>query len=136
MSYRDMGCHLWSSISSSVIGAPCSLEPLGVERTRHVDPLVGVSPKVVPLRLHQVGGQPVPAVRVKVGQASGHARGANTIVDGKADHPAPCRLPVHDLLRELRVHEEVGEVGVPVVGLLDAVEEDGADDAPSLPDPR
>ncbi|BAS95794.1 Os06g0111550, partial [Oryza sativa Japonica Group] len=112
------------------------LEPLGVEGAGHVDPLVGVSPEIVPLCLHQVGRQPVPPVGVEVRETRRHAWGADAIVDGKADHPAPCRLPVHDLLSELRVHEQVGEVGVPVVGLLDAVQEDGTDDAPSLPDPR
>jgi hypothetical protein len=60
-------------MSSSVCGVPRDFEPLGVERTRHVDPLIGVSPKVVPLHSHQVGRQPVPPVGVEVGQASGHA---------------------------------------------------------------
>lgn len=120
----------------SDLGVARNLEPLGVERTRHVNPLVRVSAEVVSLSLHQVGGKPVPAVRVEVGQTCRHAWGANAIVDGKADNPAPGSLPVYDLLGKLGVNEEVGKVRVPIVRLLDAVEEDGTDDAPSLPDPR
>ena len=104
----------WSSSSSSSSDLQVRhLVPLSVE---------GVSTKVVHLRLHQVRGQPVLPLRVKVRQTCRHAWGANTVVHSEADNPPP-RAAVHDLLCKLRVYDKVGELGIPVIGLLDTVQE-------------
>ena len=62
---------------------------------------------------------------------AGVSRG-RTGVDALLDDAAPRVLVVRDLLRKVLVHEQVAERRVALVGLLDLVQEVGADDAAAL----
>mmetsp|Transcript_4155 Transcript_4155/g.13384 ORF Transcript_4155/g.13384 Transcript_4155/m.13384 type:complete len:478 (+) Transcript_4155:362-1795(+) len=101
---------------------------------RLVHALEGVGAEEVTLRLDQVGRQAGAAVLVKVGEGGGHGGAGDAGGDAERDDAAPGGLALVDVVRELWVHQQRGQVGVAVVRLLDAVEEDGADDAAALPD--
>mmetsp|Transcript_8435 Transcript_8435/g.23794 ORF Transcript_8435/g.23794 Transcript_8435/m.23794 type:complete len:226 (-) Transcript_8435:446-1123(-) len=110
------------------------IAPDGVEPALLVDALVRVRPEEVPLRLHEVRRKALPAVRVEVPEAGGHAWDPDAARDGQRDHAPPALLGGHQGARKLVVQQQVLQGAVPVVGLLDRVQEGGPDDAPALPD--
>mmetsp|Transcript_13321 Transcript_13321/g.32540 ORF Transcript_13321/g.32540 Transcript_13321/m.32540 type:complete len:562 (-) Transcript_13321:464-2149(-) len=118
------------------VGRAERLVPHCVEPALLVGALVRVRAEKVALRLHQVGGQPLAAVRVKVGQRRGEAGGGHALRHRHAHHAPPRSVALCHLLGELGVDEQVGQRGVARVRLGDLVQEHGADDAAALPDAR
>ncbi len=75
---------------------------------------------------------PPPAVRVEVRQRGGHGGDGHAVRDGQRRHAPPRALRRRQLLGELRVHQQRGQLGVALVGLADGVQELRADDAAAL----
>ena len=92
-----------------------------------VQSLVGVRAEVVPLRLDEVGREPLAAIPVVERQRRGEAGGGHAQLDGGGDDLAPGGLAVVDGALEEVVQEEVVQLGVLVEGLLDVAQEDGAE---------
>ena len=105
------------------------LRPLGMERAGLVGPLVGVRAEQVALGLDQVRREPLAAVAVVVGQGGREGRDGDAQPGGLADDPPPAVLALPDGLGEVGGQQQVRQVPVLVVGVLDAVQEAGADDA-------
>lgn len=108
--------------------------PYSVVSTSHISTFIRMRTEEISLGLHQVGRQPAPAVGIKVGQGGGDAGAANTCTYSQLHNLPPSCLPICQVLGKLRVHQQVGQVGVAKVGLFDAVQEAGTDDATTLPD--
>ena len=99
-----------------------------------VESFVGVGPEEVALRLEEVGGEAGGAVAVVVAEAGGEGGHGNAVKSSERDHFAPVLLgAVEDVLEE-GVEHEIHEAGIAAVGVRDAVEEAGADDAAAAPD--
>ena len=110
------------------------LVPLGVEGSRAVSALVRVGTKEIALGLGEVGWKTTTAVGVVVSKTSRESRDRQANRDGELHHVTKGRLSLVHLLGELGIQQQGRELGVAVIGSLDAVEEDGADDAATLPD--
>jgi len=82
--------------------------------------------------LHHVSRQPLPPVCVKVAEAASHTRHRHPVVDSQRHHAPPAGIPLSQLLAKGRVHQQVGQGCVTLVGLLDAVQETSTDDAATL----
>lgn len=95
--------------------------------------LEGVSTKVVPLGLEQVGREALGAVPVVEAERSAEGRRGNTQQGGLADHISPAALRLVDRLVEEVIEQKVLELRVVAVGVGDVLEEDRADDAPTTP---
>ena len=92
--------------------------PLGVdELAGRVGPLVGVGAEEIALGLDQVARQALAAVAVVVGQARAEGRRADAVGDRLVDHAPPGILARVDLLLEVLVHQQVGQVRVLLEGL-------------------
>ena len=72
-------------------GGSALADPVGVERARLVDALVGVSAEVIALGLQQVRRQAVAAVAVVVGQRRGERRDGNAELRRRGDARAARR---------------------------------------------
>jgi hypothetical protein len=106
-----------------------------MERSLHISPFICMSTKIVSLSLDQISRQSSPSVTVKISKTGGHTRGANTGVDSKAYNSSPGRLSLNDFLRKLWIHKKVCKIRVPIICLLNSIQEYSSDDAAPLPDP-
>ena len=90
--------------------------------------------EVIALGLQQVRRQPRLAIAVVVGERRAEGWRGDAVFDGGADGDAPVRLGAGDDVGEERIENEVFQPGVLLVGVGDAVEESGANDAAAAPD--
>jgi len=128
-------CFTHNSSKSLLLGNSVRVGPLAVEEDTSglVFPLERVRSKEVALALHQTGSIEVsPAVLVKVGQAGVHRGDGQPNGGTQADHSSPGHLALLDLGLKLGVHKKVDQIRVLLVRVGDALEELGADDAPTL----
>jgi hypothetical protein len=90
------------------------LGPVDVEELAAglVGALVGVRAEVVALGLEQVGRQAGRAVAVVVGRARAERRRGHAALGGERDDLAPVRLRLLDGLVEVRIEQQVREVGL------------------------
>jgi len=108
--------------------------PLGVEGAFFVHPPVGVGTKVVALSLCQVGGQPGGAIGIKVGQGAAEGQAGDAVLYRGFDGKTERLLAALYVRFESRIEQQVGQVGIALVCLADAVKEPGTDDATTAPD--
>ena len=108
--------------------------PVGVEELSPgtVGALIGVGSEVVTLGLEHVGRQPLGPIAVIVLEGGSHRRCGDSVGDSLADDVPPSLLSLRELALEIRVEQDVGDVGIPVEGFLYLSEEYAADDALSL----
>ncbi len=99
-----------------------------------VQALVGVGTEEVALGLEEVGGEAFGAVAVVVAEGGRERGNRDAVEGGDAHHFAPALLGLAEHVLEERVEHEVRELRVGAVGIGDAVEEAGADDATATPD--
>ena len=99
-----------------------------------VFPLIRVGTEEIPLCLREIRGEGLPPIGIEIRERSRQGRGRQAAPGAQGHHTTPCRLPLHHLLGEIGVHQQVGKVGVPVIGRLDSIQELGPDDAATLPD--
>ncbi|MFS7992110.1 hypothetical protein Hanom_Chr12g01078411 [Helianthus anomalus] len=92
--------------------------------------------KAVSLSLNQISRQPLSPISVEIRKARRHTRSANTRINSQTHNSSPRRLSLDHFFSELRVHQKVSQFWVPVIRLLDAVQEYGSNDAPTFPDSR
>ncbi len=108
--------------------------PQRVECAFLVDALVGVRAEEVALSLHERGGEAVGTDAVVVRQRRRERRRRDTGLGCRDDDSAPGGLGAGDRLGEVRGGEQDRQVRRLGVGVGDAVEELGADDAAAAPD--
>lgn len=69
--------------------------PIGVDKLSwFVQEFIGMSPKVIPLSLDEVGWQHLVSVSIIEGEGSGETGHGNAHLDPGADHPPPGVLAV------------------------------------------
>src|SRR5260370_875982 len=110
------------------------LRPQGVKDAVTVRTAVGVRAEVVAQALDEGGGQALGAQRVVVGQRGREAGDGDAEARGGGHHVAPGVLGAGQVLAELLVGQQRGQLGVGLVGGADPVQELGADDAATAPD--
>ena len=89
----------------------------------------GAAVSGIPLRLEQVRRQAGRAVAVVVGKRGEKCRGRHAAFGGERHDLAPVGLRFFHGLVEIRVEQQIREVGLPCVGLGNLLQESGADDA-------
>ena len=99
-----------------------------------VGALVGVGTEEVTLGLEEVGGEAGGAVAVVVAEGGAEGRDRDAVEGGDADDFTPVLLRLAEHVFEERIEHEIGQIGVGAVGVGDAIEEAGADDATAAPD--
>ena len=107
--------------------------PVGMDPLLVVQALVGVSSKVIPLGLKQVGGQDLGAVSVKEGQGRGQGGGGDARESSLGNNVSPALSGLGHGLGEEGVEQQVLELGVLGVGSLDVTQENGANNATTAP---
>src|SRR5690242_21637910 len=107
-----------------------------MERAVAVRAAVRVRAKEVAQALDEGGGQTFGPQCVVVGQGGGEAGNRDADPGRGGDHVAPGFLGVGEVLAEVLVGEQRGQVRVVLVGGADPVQEHGADDAAAAPDRR
>ena len=95
--------------------------------------LVGVGTEEIALGLEEVGGEAFGAVAVVVAEGGAEGGDGDAVEGGDAHHFPPALLGLAEHVLEERVEHEVRELRVGAVGVGDAVEEAGADDATAAP---
>ena len=110
--------------------------PQGVEGAGLVDALVGVRAEEVALALHEGGGEALGAEAVVVRQRRRERGGGDAGARGDRTIRRQDALRAPEGLDEVRRGEQHRQVGGLAVGVGDAVEELGADDAAAAPDLR
>ena len=95
---------------------------------------VGVRAEEVAQALDERGGQAFGAQRVVVGQGGGEAGNGNADLGRRDNHVAPGVLGIGEVLAEVVVGQQRGQLGVAGVGGPDPVQERGPDDAAAAPD--
>ena len=93
-----------------------------------------MGPEVIPLGLNQIGGQLGAAVGDDVGQACHQRRGRQPQFRGRAHHLAQIILPGPKFLAQIRVQQEVGQVGPGQKSRADMLQQGRPDDAAASPD--
>ena len=116
-------------------GIPAVTRPIRVEKlaARRVQPLVGVRAEVVALSLEKIGRKPSATVAVIVFEGGAEGRCRHAVHDGLSEHIPPALLGLGELVAEIRVEKDVGDVRILVESLLNLAEEDTADDASASP---
>src|SRR5665213_972246 len=111
-----------------------AVSPQGVKRAFLVGSAVAVRSEVVTQSLDQVGGASSTPIAVVISERCREGWDRHATLHRSADDPAPRGLSGgEDLLKKWGEHQ-VGEIGLLLVGLLNAVEELGPDDATTTPD--
>src|SRR5690606_15625650 len=113
----------------------CGPEPVGVERALPVSSLVGVGPEEVTLRLNQVGGTPLAAIPVVIGECRAEDGQWNAARAACLHRLAPACLTRLERLTEEICQEQVGKVGPGRECRSNIVEERGADNTACPPYP-
>src|SRR5205807_7731140 len=105
------------------------LGPAGMEGALAVGPAVAVGAEVVTKPLDQVGWEAFSAVGIVIGERRGEGGSGNATLDGPPQHPPPGVLGAGHGLAEIGGQEQVLQAWLGEVGLRDAIEEAGPDDA-------
>src|SRR5438045_3262086 len=92
-----------------------------------VDPLVGVGAEEVALRLREVERQALGADRIIVGETGAHRENRDALRLRGLDDMAPAWLRFGDPRLEVVVEEQVRQRRILAEGVLDEIEELGAD---------
>ena len=110
--------------------------PQRVERALAINALVRVSAEEIALPLDEVRGKLGRADAVVVGERRSESRDRNAGERAEAHDAPPGLHRLADLAGEIGVGQKQRELRVALIGLGDAVEEDGANDAAAPPDAR
>ena len=105
-----------------------------MEAAAAIGALIGVGAEAVAHRLYQVLRQTAAAVTVDVIEGSAEAGHRNAGLGGSGDNGAQGRQAAVDLVGKPRIHHQVGQAWIAVVGILNALQQAGADDAAPFPD--
>mmetsp|Transcript_20099 Transcript_20099/g.37764 ORF Transcript_20099/g.37764 Transcript_20099/m.37764 type:complete len:251 (-) Transcript_20099:705-1457(-) len=88
----------------------------------------------ITLGLCEVSREPLAAVGVVIRKGSRERRTRDPRINGKFDNGSKSLLAFDDILGKIRINQKTWQCSVFVEGALDAVEENGTNNAPSLPD--
>ncbi len=104
-----------------------------MKHARPVHALIGVRAEIIPLGLQQVRRQSAAAIAVVIGQRGGKGRRGDAEMDRRGNDVPPVGLGVSYRFLEIGGQEQVFQFRIGGEGILDAFQEDRADDAAAAP---
>jgi len=108
-------------------------DPVSMESAFFIRSLVGVSTKVIPLSLQQVGWQTSLSISVIVAQSGSEAGDRKSEFHGSRDRASPAGLSFFDGIAEEVVQQQVFQLWIFVKCRFDVLQEGGSDDTATSP---